>query len=296
MREDEFLEGIKSHDRRSLAKMLSLCEKDPETANVLLDKLEKKTSHVVGITGSPGVGKSTLISAILDKMNGKNVGVIVVDPSSPFTGGALLGDRVRMQSHATNEKFFIRSFANRGALGGLSPSIYEACDTFESFGMDNVIIETVGVGQSEIDVSNIADTVIVVLSPDNGDEIQMMKAGLMEIADLFVINKSDNPRSQILLSRLRAMTAGSKEVPIYLTNAVTSEGVERLVRALDSRFFQILSDGTLSQKRRKRLLNHVKSMIRRELDRLVQSFEIDGISPKEMRDHIIEELCRKKRL
>ncbi len=312
MREDEILEGIRAHDRRALAKMLSICENDPNLANVILDKLEKKRSHVIGITGSPGVGKSTLINAILDKMNqgvGENVnsikdmgtitnkkkiGVIVIDPSSPFTGGALLGDRVRMQSHATEEDFFIRSFANRGALGGLSPSIYEACDAFEAFGMDNVIIETVGVGQSEVEITNIADTVVVVLSPDNGDEVQMLKAGLMEIADLFVINKADNPRSQILLSRLRKMMiTGDKDVGICLTNAVTGEGVEKLIKELDDRFFQILSNGVFSLKRKKRLLHHAQSIVRRELDELIQKFENDGTELKEIEKRLLEELCRK---
>ena len=286
---------MKKRERRVLAKVLSLCESEPDKANVLLGKLEKSVAHVVGMTGSPGIGKSTLVNSILNEVQGRRIGAIVIDPSSPFTGGALLGDRVRMQSHATSENVFIRSFASRGALGGLSPSIYEACNAFEAFGMDYVIVETVGVGQSEVDIANVADTVIVVLSPDSGDEVQMMKAGLMEIADMFVINKSDNPKSQILLSRLRAVMAmGGKEVPVYLTNALTGEGVSDLVRALDKRFFTISSNGVLKERRKSRLIHHAQSTLKRELDALIEKIdlrdeelELDGLRKK-----LIDALCR----
>ncbi len=294
MREDELINGMKARDRKTLAKVLSLCENFPDKANVLLAKLEKNNAHVVGLTGSPGVGKSTLMNSILNEMKDRKVGVIVVDPSSPFTHGALLGDRIRMQSHATSKNVFIRSFASRGALGGLSPSIYEACDAFEAFGMDNVIVETVGVGQSEVDVKNVADTVAVVLSSDGGDEIQMMKAGLMEIADIFIINKSDNPRSQILLSRLKAVMAmGKKDVPIFLTNAITGEGVREVVKAFDERFHELKDTNLLYEKRKERLVHHVKASLRRELDDLVDKVEIEIPDFLKLKSLVLNELCKK---
>ncbi len=292
--EYELLKGMEKRERRILAKVLSLCESDPGKANILLGKLPKSTAHIVGMTGSPGIGKSTLVNAILNEMSERRVAAIVVDPSSPFTGGALLGDRVRMQSHATSENIFIRSFASRGSLGGLSPSIYEACNAFESFGMNYVIVETVGVGQSEVDIVNVADTVVVVLSPDNGDEIQMMKAGLMEIADMFVINKFDNPKSQILLSRLRAaMAMGRKEIPIYLTNALTSEGVSDLVKALNERFLTISSNGVLKKRRKNRLIHHAQSTLKRELDFLIEKIDLEeeGIDLDGLRRKLIHALC-----
>jgi LAO/AO transport system kinase len=302
MRDEELVEGMKKQDRKTLAKVLSLCENFPEKANLLLAKMEKKTSHLIGLTGSPGVGKSTLTNSILDEMEmeGKKVGVVVVDPSSPFTRGALLGDRIRMQSHATSEDIFIRSFASRGALGGLSPSIYEVCDAFEAFGMDNVIIETVGVGQSEVDVRNVADTVAVVLSPDAGDEVQMMKAGLMEIADMFIINKADNPKAQILKSRLKAVLAmGKKEVPIFLTNALTREGVNEVVKALDERFEEMRTDNSLVERRKVRLFHHVKASLRRELDELIEVHETRNTYDKDdflkLKEFFVNELCRKYR-
>ncbi len=295
MREDELINGMKARDRKTLAKVLSLCENFPDKANVLLAKLEKNNAHVVGLTGSPGVGKSTLMNSILNEMKDRKVGVIVVDPSSPFTHGALLGDRIRMQSHATSKNVFIRSFASRGALGGLSPSIYEACDAFEAFGMDNVIVETVGVGQSEVDVKNVADTVAVVLSSDGGDEIQMMKAGLMEIADIFIINKSDNPRSQILLSRLKAVMAmGKKDVPIFLTNAITGEGVREVVKAFDERFHELKDTNLLYEKRKERLVHHVKASLRRELDDLVDKVEIEIPDFLKLKSLVLNELCKKR--
>ncbi len=286
---------MKRRERRVLAKILSLCENEPDKAGVILEKLERSIAHVVGMTGSPGIGKSTLVNSILNEMQERRVGAIVIDPSSPFTGGALLGDRVRMQSHATSENIFIRSFASRGALGGLSPSIYEACNAFEAFGMNYVIVETVGVGQSEVDIANVADTVVVVLSPDSGDEVQMMKAGLMEIADMFVINKSDNPKSQILLSRLRAaMAMGKKEVPVYLTNALTGEGVSDLAKALDERFFTISSNGILKERRKNRLIHHAQSTLKRELDALIEKVDLrdEELELDVLRRKLIDALCK----
>lgn len=290
--DSDIIEGIRSRDRKTFAKLLSMCENDPVHANYLLEKLEKHTAHIVGITGSPGVGKSSIIDAILDKSEGKSIGVMAVDPSSPFTGGALLGDRIRMQSHATSKNFFIRSFASRGALGGLSPSIFEACDAFEAFGVDMILIETVGVGQSDVEIVNVADTVVLLLSPDGGDEVQMMKAGLMEIADIFVINKSDNPASSRLNSKLKlTLEIGKKDIPVFLTNTINENGIEALLKAFEKRFSSIRSDGSFVKKRQKKLFNHAQSIIKMKIDAILKTIENDKMSLEEIEKKMIKKLC-----
>ncbi|MCL4408256.1 MAG: methylmalonyl Co-A mutase-associated GTPase MeaB [Thermotogae bacterium] len=290
--DSQILDGVRAGDRKSFAKLLSICEDDSVRANHLISNLEKRTAHVVGITGSPGVGKSSIINAILDKSIDKKIGVIAIDPSSPFTGGSLLGDRIRMQSHATSKNFFIRSFASRGALGGLSPSIFETCDAFETFKVDAVFIETVGVGQSDVEIVNVADTVVVLISPDGGDEVQMMKAGLMEIADFFVINKADNPISKGLLSKLRnILEMWKKDVPIFLTNSITGEGIENLIKALDKRFSSILESGMLAQKRQKRVTSHAQSILRKKIDDILQNVKTDQLDLEEIQKEVMKEIC-----
>lgn len=290
--DSQILEGILSKDRKIFAKLLSICEEDPIRARKIISKLEKKDAHVVGITGSPGVGKSSIINAILERSN-RRVGVIAIDPSSPFTGGALLGDRIRMQSHATSKNIFIRSFASRGALGGLSPSIFEVCDAFETFEMDMILIETVGVGQSDTEISNIADTVVVLLSPDGGDEIQMMKAGLMEIADVFVVNKSDNPMSMNLKAKLENVVRfAERKIPIILANSINGDGISELIETLDRRFTQIRSDGTFFVKRRKRMLAHAQSFLKRRMDLIMQSIKLEnGVELEKIEIELMKKLC-----
>ncbi|MGC8588966.1 MAG: methylmalonyl Co-A mutase-associated GTPase MeaB [Athalassotoga sp.] len=290
--DSQILDGVRAGDRKSFAKLLSICEDDSVRANHLISNLEKRTAHVIGITGSPGVGKSSIINAILDKSADKKIGVIAIDPSSPFTGGSLLGDRIRMQSHATSKNFFIRSFASHGALGGLSPSIFETCDAFETFKVDAVFIETVGVGQSDVEIANVADTVVVLISPDGGDEVQMMKAGLMEIADFFVINKADNPISKGLLSKLRnILEMGKKDIPIFLTNSITGEGIENLTKALDKRFSSILESGLLARKRQKRVTSHAQSILRKKIDDILQTVKTDQLDLEEIQKEVMKKIC-----
>ncbi len=232
-----------------LRKRIQTLAKDKNFANLgkLLSEIEKagaqslgfkellsppKPSFRIGITGSPGVGKSTLISSLIGEFRKKNmsVGVLAVDPTSPFTQGAILGDRLRSSPHFTDDKVFIRSLGSRGFSGGINASVYLMLRALDFYQFDIVIIETVGVGQTEVDIMNTADVVAIVLSPESGDSIQTMKAGLFEIGDVFVINKSDRPGSEILLKDLAAnneLVAG-KKLNVFLTSAIAQTGVDKL--------------------------------------------------------------------
>ncbi len=232
----DLAEAIRSGDRRALARGLTLVENGLADGNALLAALGAGgTAHRIGITGPPGAGKSTLVSALAAawRADGATVGVLAVDPSSPFTGGALLGDRIRMLAHSGDADVFIRSLASRGMLGGLSAGVYDAADLLDAAGFDPVLIETVGVGQGEVEICRAADTTVVVLAPGAGDIVQGMKAGLLEIADVLVINQADREGADADEAALRAAVElrDGEAPPIVTTVATLGEGVPAL-RAL----------------------------------------------------------------
>lgn len=226
---------IQSGDVRALARAITIVENDLEGSDALLEMLDlEKAAPVIGITGPPGAGKSTLISSLISHLTsqGKKIAVIAVDPTSPFNFGSLLGDRLRMAEHFTNPNVFIRSLATRGSLGGLSAKAIEVSDVIRSAGFDLVIIETVGVGQSEVEIAGLADTTILVLVPESGDEVQALKSGIMEIADIYVINKSDRAGANTFVRNLQALLhhrEGTNWIPrLVKTVATKNEGAEEL--------------------------------------------------------------------
>lgn len=225
--EGALLESVRQGDRMALARAITLVEQ----GHGLGEPASSRTS-VVGFTGPPGAGKSTLISALVGllRARGETAAVLAIDPSSPITGGALLGDRVRMQSHIDDPGVFIRSMATRGQLGGLAPAAASTLTLMNLAGFDRLIVETVGVGQSEVEVMDVADHVVLVLGPSWGDEVQAEKAGVLEIADLIVVNKADRPGAEDVR---RALLEAGTDLDVILTSATTGEGVEALLAAVD---------------------------------------------------------------
>src|SRR5918996_2718746 len=254
---EELVDGLRSGDRRAIARLISLVEDGAPEASAVLREVYPLTGHAstVGITGAPGAGKSSLIDGLVHRMRSADlaVGVIAIDPTSPFSGGALLGDRVRMQTHSLDEKVFIRSMATRGHLGGLSLAAPEAMRVLEAAGSDVVIVETVGVGQSEVEVAKQADTTIVVLAPGMGDAIQAAKAGILEIADVFCVNKGDRQGASRTVAELRELRTlgdtGRAGAPIVVTTASSGEGVEDLAAAVDEHRNALVARDGLAQRR-----------------------------------------------
>ncbi len=235
-------QSVLDKDIKALARSISLIENEYGGYEQFLATLpQTATSKIIGITGPPGAGKSTLVDGLIKELikDNKRVAVLCVDPSSPFNLGAVLGDRIRMSEWYTNPQVYIRSLATRGAMGGLHPKIIEITEVLKAAAFDFIIIETVGVGQSEIEIAGLADVTVVVLVPEGGDEIQTMKAGLMEIADIFVVNKSDRPGADLFVKSLRLMLAPSfsnhqKMIPIIKTAALQKEGIEELAQKIQS--------------------------------------------------------------
>jgi LAO/AO transport system kinase len=256
---DTELDRARAGDARALARLISLVEDDsPQVRSVIKDLLPGTgAARIIGLTGAPGVGKSTVTSALVGAFRaaGGRVAVLAVDPTSPFTGGALLGDRVRMQDHATDDQVFIRSMASRGHLGGLAASTPQAIRVLDAAGFELIIIETVGVGQAEVAIASLADSVVVLLAPGMGDAIQAAKAGILEVADLFVVNKADKPDTQQVVRDLRNMialgqhTQGDWRPPIVTTVAVKGEGIDELVSRLNEHWSWLTSTGELKKRR-----------------------------------------------
>jgi LAO/AO transport system kinase len=285
------LERLRAGDSRAVARLISLVEDDDgeqlRDAAEALNPLAGR-AQVIGLTGAPGVGKSTLAGALVAgwRTAGRTVGVLAVDPSSPFTGGALLGDRVRMQRHALDDGVYIRSMATRGHLGGLAWATPQAVRVLDAAGCDVVLVETVGVGQAEVEVAGLADTTLVVLAPGFGDAVQVAKAGILEVADVFVVNKADRDGAEVVARDLRQMLhlgeARPWQVPVVMTVAERGDGVEQLAEAIAAHRAHLESSGELERRRRRRAAREVEEValacLRTELGELGRGEALDELA------------------
>jgi LAO/AO transport system kinase len=266
----ELVERARSGDARAVARLISLVEDASPLLREVMAGLAPYTgnAHVIGITGSPGVGKSTSTSALVTELRkvGKRVGVLAVDPSSPFSGGALLGDRIRMQEHALDRDVYIRSMASRGHLGGLSWSTPQALRVLDAAGCDVILVETVGVGQSEVEIAGLADTTLVLLAPGMGDGVQAAKAGILEIGDVYVVNKADRDGAEQVRREIRTMISltdrpeGSWKPSIVLTVAQTGQGVGEVVEAVEAHRAWMEASGELERRRVRRARDEIETI------------------------------------
>jgi LAO/AO transport system kinase len=297
-------------NHRAIARAISLVENNRSAAQEMMKKIFAHTgeSIIVGITGSPGSGKSTLVDqmAVILRKNEKKIGIVAVDPSSPFSGGAILGDRIRMMQHSVDPEIFIRSMATRGQLGGLAKATGEAIAVLEAAGKDFILVETVGVGQDEVEVVKLADIILVILIPGAGDEIQVFKAGIMEIADIFILNKADSPLADRTEKQLKAMLdlglVGKTPPPVIKTVATEGKGVDKLIKEIDKLVMD--KDQELRDSRKKKLIpwmlmDIISEKIYHSVTRDIKASEFEDfieriyrreIDPYTVADEIVEKL------
>src|SRR4051794_18710039 len=284
-------------DRRSIAKVISLVERGGDGAREAIQMLHPRTGHAwsIGITGAPGAGKSTLTDELVVRLRatGAEIGVLAVDPTSPFSGGAILGDRVRMQHHTTDEGVFIRSMATRGHLGGLALATPQAVRVLDAVGKGWIVIETVGVGQVEVEIAGHADTTVVVVNPGWGDAVQAAKAGLMEIADIFVVNKADRPGAADAARDLQGMLELSGALdwtpPILRTVATTGEGIDELFEAVTRHRAHLESTGAAEVRRRSRLREELRGLVAARMPR-----RADAVCSGEQFDAAVEAVAARE--
>jgi LAO/AO transport system kinase len=292
---DSLAQRLLAGDRRALARGISLVENDDPEGWALVREVFPRTGRatVLGFTGPPGAGKSTLLAALtkFERARDRTVGVLSIDPTSPFTQGALLGDRIRLADHFLDRGVYIRSMASRGALGGLSEAALQAALLMDAAGRDVILLETVGVGQAEVDIIDHADTVVLVLMPGSGDSIQALKAGVMEIPDVIVVNKADHPLTETMVREIRGVLALGPQkgwkVPIVRTEAVRGEGVEELARLLAEHQAYIEAEGTLSERRRRNLMNEVIGIAAYRMRRELEASLRDDPEVQELLDRVV---------
>jgi len=294
---DTLINKFKNKDKIALAKLITIIENEPEKAHEIFKYFENIThdSYIIGITGSPGVGKSTLTGQISKKLleEGKLVGIICIDPTSPFTGGAFLGDRVRMTDISLHPNVFLRSLASRGYKGGISRAVFDISLLYEAYGMDVIIIETVGVGQAEFDIYNLAYTVVVVLVPGYGDAIQMQKAGIIEIGDMYNINKKDlggeDIAVQIEMMLDDTIFQSGWRPPVSMTDAIAGEGVEELIQNIWDHKEHLELSEAINEKKKNRFSYKIKELIYSKIEKLISESFINENEIKEIVDHAIDD-------